>query len=187
MIPVTSKDLIPFTPESAQEEEPKPVYYLKTPNVAEKALFRRELMAQGAHPVSDERVYHELRKKIPEFITGDDVPAVLACIDEVQALKPGEKLGEDSQKLLEVVEGMVIERDPEYARLIAARSYFFSMIQITGVSMFCVKWDNLPTPCERKGGRLTEESLEAIPQRHLLEIGNEVFRRMSVGREERKN
>lgn len=77
ILPISGQDRVRFTPPSAENDDPKPVYILAVPTVREQAALTRDLAVEGLEYPSDERLTHLAEQGIGEIVDEDQRPQLM--------------------------------------------------------------------------------------------------------------
>lgn len=199
MLPITTKGLVPFTPDALKERDPAPVFLLKVPSLRENMGFTRVLLEEGLIYPSDVEYIEALRGAITECVADDEQPDLLQIIDEFEGALEAARdrpAGEDVPEqgdLIAKVNDIVGTLRPHYqslARIIANRVHFAQMAPYLRAQMFLMKIDGEPT-LKRNFGRLSDDTMNAIEEKYgagtIAAIGNRIVELMSPTETERKN
>lgn len=204
-LPVSAKDLIPFTPSGYEPEEV--VYLLAVPTLEAEARWERAVAAKGAGFVTKERLRTALRDAVNALLAGDAHQAAIEDLDAIDELdrKSAEsdgKLGEEdlaaaTKLLLRITELGVwaISQWPPYAQLNAEEDFWFRMKRDLAAKYFLRGWQGTiqngnGNPLEfKKGpdGLVTNEVLEKLPRSDVFEIGIKAWSLVRLASERRKN
>lgn len=176
MPPVSTKDLVRFTPDRLKEREDAPVFLLKVPTMRDNIAFTTALLEEGLVYPSDVEYVAVLRAAIAECVSDDEQADLLQIIDEYEAaeeagreaVRTGQELepAEDRVDLYRRVDEITTTLRPHYpplARLIAARSNLTQMMPLVRVRMFLagLEGEGAP-PLGKKFGRLTDATLDRV-------------------------
>lgn len=190
-----------FTPGDLIDTPGAPVYLIEPGTSRTRAVFRRELVAQGVQYPAPAIVFETLRDGVRHGIVEDLREGWLTLIDRAEevgsqrtaALKAlADEPGDGSDRLLpdlpelepgERVDLAAIERDmrlnyPPYAALLADQSFYLEMAPIVAAQHFLVGWENVDQTFARERGIVDLALLDrAVPEGHIRAIG---FRAMSL-------
>lgn len=181
MLPVSSKELVRFTPEA----EPRYTYLLKVPTVQSRAAFQRDLTAAGAQHPSDEVVRAALREGIHSLFTETERAPLIELLDLLDV--EGTELPETDVKQLEEVEMFVRSYHPPYARLIGERVFYHAMWRAIAVQNFVAGIEGEGAVYAAHHGRMTEDALNRFPLEHLTEVAGKIMELMFPSKEQEKN
>jgi len=201
MLPISTKDLVRFTPDALKDREDAPVFLLKVPTMRENMAFTRVLLEEGLTYPSDVEYVETLRGAIIECVADDEQPALLQIVDEFEGAIEAAKdrpIGEDAPEqgdLMEHVNKIVSTLRPHYpplAQIIANRVYFVQMAPYVRTQMFLMKIDGDGAPAlKRNFGRLNDDVVNAIEKRYgdgtIAAIGNRIVELMQPTETEKKN
>jgi len=188
LIPISSKDIIRFTPSAYKDDPAAPVYILSVPTIAGKAKFHREMAVNGCKFHSDEEFIQMLREGVNAVIEESQRASVLETID-VYDLYRKEKKESAADLALEIanIEKTILQHYQPYAELNADRNFYFSMYPIILTSLFLKGWENKEPAFKKTGDHISEESINAISAGDLNEIGMKLMELMSPSGKTEKN
>ncbi len=208
-LPLNTRDTIPVE----VPHEPRPVVYrLAVPTLLGRQRFRRDLAAIGARYPSETELYDAMRQDVRDLIDPRDADRLLALIDACGAeqdriagalaalagSEAGEKAGEEEHVLERILgadgartfvrlEQELRRAGAAYAQAVADRVYYIEAATALAAARFVVSVDGLDTELERKGGRLTDETLDRLPPYHLGIVGARALALMRPDGNARKN
>lgn len=161
-LPVSSKDLIRFTPDGYESESEKPVYLIGVPTLVSKPRWQRDVAAAGAAPVSADRTMEFLRDAVNALLVGDAKAEALADFDRLAEFQERQKTVESGGQPLsndEAVElGKIMLRIselgewagrnwPPYSEITAQQEYWWTMARALAAKHFLRGWDGVTEPC----------------------------------------
>jgi hypothetical protein len=185
MLPLTSKELIRFIPSYYDlNDQTAPTYLIGAPTIAGRASFRRSLTSEGLRYPDDKEMVEALKIGIEEVVEEAQQPELLKIIAKYQAAtKPSTKLQNDMFE----IEKTIGASSPTYANLSAERGYYLSMAPLLATRQFLKGIENSQVEYNAKSGMVNIETLDNIPEVHIIEIGWKVISLMSISAEQRKN
>lgn len=160
-LPVSAKDLIPFTPSVYESDAEKPVYRIAVPTLMSKPRWEREVAAAGAVRITEQRTAEFLRDAVTSLLHGDARDTALRDLDSIAELRErqanlrkGEEFtDEDKLELMQLV-GRIAELGdwaaqqwPPYAELVAQQDYWFTMSRILAARHFLRGWEGVTEVC----------------------------------------
>ena len=178
-----------FVPQdqAARPEGERIAYHISPPSVYSEPKLNRALKSQGARIVSTGEVLDVLEEGIEALLPGDDQAEVRAArLDVVADFRAWtrsdsveERLRAELDQDHEVHElyRIVARHYPRLGDLAADRDWFWDVLGIEAARLHVGDWENLtgpdgaPLACRRGLDGLTDESLLAIPKKHLQAIG----------------
>lgn len=202
MLPISTKELVRFTPDALKEREEAPVFLLKVPTVRENMTFTRVLLEEGLIYPSDAEYIEAMRGAITGCVADDEQAALLEIVDEFEAaVETPARAGEDEPDEAEIerradlsarINEITATLRPHWqplARIIANRVHFAQMAPYLRAQMFLMKIDGKP-PLKRNFGRLSDDFMNAIEERYgpgtVAAIGNRIVELMQPTESEKK-
>jgi hypothetical protein len=182
-LPLTKKDTISFTPDSYADTPNPPIYHIGVATIAGRADFRRKIREEGITYPDDTLLLNTLREGVKTVVSNDQQPEIIELIDIFEC---SEKKDAELIAKIEDIERQITNAYPPYATLCAARDYFSSISPIIAVRCF-LKGITNGAKYTTKNGIISDETLEAIPENDLLQIGYKAIALQSVSKEQAKN
>lgn len=184
MVPLSTSNLVPFTPPWLEGKPNAPRYLLQPGGVVERSLFEAELASPpyNAGRVYDVQLYEAARDGVRAWATGDDLARLLELIDahQSQQLKDGSA---DMQMFL-TVEAALRDKWPAYAALCAQRARRQECLPLLAAQRFLRGWENIDKPFQANfDGSPSPKTLAAIPQLELKAIGLQAWSLLYVSEE----
>ncbi len=183
MLPLTKKDIISFTPSSYENKSKAPVYLIGIPTLAGRANYRRKLKEEGLSYLTDEALLAVLRDGVTIAVEDHQQPEILAIIDEFES---AEEKPEELVKKIQDIETQIQPIYPPYAKAVADREYYLSLMPIIAAQCFLQGIEN-GVKYEARNGLVTESCLESIPENDLIAIGWKAVSVLSPSKEQEKN
>lgn len=165
MLPLTTKDIIAFTP----EREGAPTYSIGVPTMAGRATFRRKVEEAGAQFISDAALLEILRDGVREHVSEAQQGEALGIIDAFETSEDEAALVELSA-LVKDIERQIRAVYPPYIEATAARGYYLSITPLIATRCF-LRGIEGGVKFESKAGTITDECLEKIPEADVKAIG----------------
>lgn len=173
MLPITSKDVVRFTPESARGEKP-PVYLIAVPTMKGKAAYTRELLAEGVTGVGPAKLWQGLKDAIAEVVADKQQKEILGWMDRIENWKKKEPPRDLIDKVADV-EQQILAEHQEYARLYAENNYAQEISSLIACRMFLKGVENLEVEFKTdRQGYVEMETLESLPLGHVSQIGQKI-------------
>jgi hypothetical protein len=193
MPPVSTKELVRFTPESMKAREDAPVFLLKVPTLRDKIALDACLAIEGVRYPSNAELAQALREGVAEHVIDGDQPTLLEILDEFEAAsEEGKLIGTDLAERIEQIAKALRPYHRPLGRIEAERGRFLATAMLVRAEMFLVgiEGENAPK-IEKRSGRLTEACQEAIDERYgngtLFAIGARTVDVTTPTEDERKN
>jgi hypothetical protein len=199
MLPTSPNELRAYTPYEFKEEARKqaeqiegadmskfdnpPVYYVSVPTVRDRAKFHRLLAAEGAIQPQPFVVRNALREGIKAHVQPDQQEELMAIVEEVMKDNPSE----EALIKYDDLERQIAAVHPPLCRMIADNAYYRAMVPVIACQLFLKKVENLDIKLEFMSGKLSEESLNQIPLKHVNEIGWFALASMALPKDQEKN
>jgi hypothetical protein len=163
-----------------------PTYHIRVPSGRGRAAWRRDVAMAGARLPAKAELFEALRSGV-KAIGPSNLDELLAKLDLAEAIEAG-KADPDADLAREIsaFETQMMG-DPGYSVLVAARTYWFEIAPLIAASHFLTGWENLDLPFARKGDRVPDDLLDALPQGHVQQIGLKAINLMSVSKDQEKN
>jgi len=203
MLPISTQDVLRFTPLDAQNQDKPPVYMIGVPKQLERAAWRRDVRAQGATYPSELDRLTLMKKGVEEMARPEQKPELLAVIAEAIAAREeqpraviedppklqriGEILHQNYPPYAELLGEILHQNYPPYAELLGERDYWLSVAPIMAARRFLQGWENVDLPFERQFGLVPEALIEFIAEAHVAAIGWQAITRMTLSKEREKN
>lgn len=193
--PISTKDLIRFTPDNWKDKDDAPVFLIKVPTVREKIGFEAQMELEGLRYPQNLELYTALREAIKDQVIDEEQPALLAIIDEAEAVSEEGGDAQPDADLLERVEEINKALRQFYrplGQVHAERRRYLGMVWYLRAQMFLMGIEGKNPPAfERRGGVLTDKCIEAIEERYgigtIVQIGIRTIPVMTPDEDERKN
>ena len=183
MLPTSAKRRVAYTPPWREEEDPKPVYTLRTPTVEDRAEFNMALAERKAFYVTRSQFCGEARKAVEALDPGNKAD-LLALLDRVAEIPEGAAIEGDDADQMGGLEDALIESWPAYARLVNANRRWGAFMPVIAARMFLVGWKHGPDGTDRIG-TLTDDDRMAIPPADMMAIGWKAVSLMTVSVEQK--
>jgi hypothetical protein len=193
VLPVSTKDLVRFTPERLKEREDAPTFFLKVPSLRDKIALDAALAVEGVRYPGNAELAQVLREGVAEHVVDDDQPTLTAILDEFEAASEEGVLL--TGELLERVEQIARALRPYHrplGRVEAERGRFLATAMLVRAELLLagIEGEDAP-PLERRSGRLSENCQQAIEERYgngtLFAVGARTVDLMSPAADARKN
>ena len=202
---LSTKQPLRFVPHDQAErpEAERIAYHVLPPSVYSAPKLNRAVRSQGARHVTTADVLDALEEGIRALLPAEEQAAVraerLATVADYRAWTQHESAEErvraelDRDHEVHELFRIVARHYPKLSELAADRDWYWDVLGIEAARLQVCGWENLPgddgTPavCERVLEALTEESLAAIPTRHLQPIGMYVLQVLTPSEREAKN
>ena len=193
MPPVSTKDLVRFTPEGMKEREDAPVFLLKTPTLRDKIALDACLAIEGVRYPTNLELAQALRDGVAEHVIDSDHPPLIASLDEFEAAsEAGDPIGPELVEQIEQIAKVLRPYHRPLGRVEAERGRFLATAMLVRAEMFLVgiEGENAPK-IERRSGRLTEACYTEIDERYgagtIFAIGARTVALTAPTEDERKN
>jgi len=191
--PISTKDLIRFTPDSLKDRPDAPVFLLKIPTVREKITFESHMEAEGLRYPPAAELYAAMRAAIRDQVVEDEQPALLALIDEAEgAGEEGNPIDAELTEKLDQISRTLTPFYPPLGQISGDRRRYLGMVWLLRAELFLMGVEGQDAPkIERRAGKLTEASIEAIENKYgngtIVQIGIRTMPMTSPDETERKN
>lgn len=164
-------------------EEARAVYLFRAPTIIDKARFRRAVVAQGVRPIGQAQLRARARAVVTEvFDAADpDRDRLLGLLDQAET-DPEPIAGE-----LEQLGAMLLQTDPDYARMVSDQQFYLDVAPIEAARMFLTGWENVEVEFRRDARGVTDAALAALPEAHLLFAGAHALSLFAPTEAEAKN
>lgn len=175
--PISTKDLVRFTPDSLKDKEDAPVFLIKVPTVREKIAFESMMELEGLRYPPDAELYAAMTEAIKDQVIEDEQADLLQIIEEAEAAaEEGNPLSEDLTAGLDKVNQTLRQFYRPLGQIHADRRRYLGMVWYLRAQMFLMGIEGKDAPpLDRRGGVLSEESIEAIEERYgmgtIVQIG----------------
>lgn len=186
MLPLSTRHPVRYTPESCRDEPAAPVYLVAVASVFGRAEFNALLVEHGLVSPSDDEARAALIDGIKAVVEEGQQQDLIDVIEQV-AEHDGGPLPDHLDKLYDQIDRQVRPHYRPYGRLVAARTRFFSLMPILACRFFLRGVENADFGLEFRGGQLTDESLDRLPEGHAEAVGWKAWSLMSLLREQEKN
>jgi hypothetical protein len=186
MLPLSAKRRIAFTPEWREQEEPKPIYFLRVPTIEDRTEFGCQLLEKRARLVLRAEFVAEARRAIAA-IEPDNAGDISALLDRVKAVVEPDPLPDEDAVQLAALESVLVEQWPPYARLVAANTRWSEYMPTLACRMFLTGWQNGPDGQDRASGGLDDAARMLIPRLDMVAIGLKAFQLMTLSEAQTKN
>ncbi len=192
MLPCSSRQTVRYVPKDGRDRESPPTYLIGIPTEWGKNELRVACIAEGILLVTLEQLREGLKDAIAEVLPEAERAAALALVDEVAALPPEALLAAPSAKALAKIERLCLTRSPAYATLSAEQQRWWPAYQWLAAKQFLRGWENVshegrPVAFTLHQGLASDESLAALPEAHVYEIGSEALALSRVSDQEKKD
>jgi hypothetical protein len=193
MLPLSTKDLVAYTPEHYEGQAGAPVYQLAVLSERERLGWQRDLLASGAQLMTDEDLRGVLRDGVQALLDGSARAEAEALLDrwpELQRLGP-EAMPEDERRDLarqmETLEAAVRRHFPPYAEALANRIHWWGMARLLAFEHAVRGWEGLAVPFAARLGRVTRDAQEGVPVADRYAAGAKAIGLLQVSGEQRGN
>ena len=172
MLPVSSKQIVEFTPESLAEREPKPVFFLQVATLMARAQWRRALAEEGARLPSQAELLAALRDDLkasgPDNLEQllDEVDAYEATADADEKLKVAPHMPQMEQWCARLAGA--------YSRALADRDFWFDLAPVMAAQRFIGGWENVGVPFKAAKSGVDPATLEVLKDK----LGEPVIKRV---------
>lgn len=169
MPPVSTKELIRFTPAQFDNQENPPVFLLKTPTLRDKIALESCLAVEGVRYPSTPEYVAALKDGIRVNVIEEEQPMLLAYVDEFEGLmEEGNPVDQALADRIEQIARTLRQFYRPLAQIEADRGRFLAMAMLVRAEMFLVgiEGGDDPIKIEKRFGRLTEQCQEAIDQKY---------------------
>ena len=192
MLPCSSRQTVRYVPKDCRDQEHPPTYLIGIPTEWGKNELRVACLAAGIVIVSIEQLRDGLKDAIAEILPEAQRTEALALVDQVAELPPDEVMTAPASKALAKIERLCLTRSPAYAELTAAQQRWWPAYQWFAARQFLRGWDNVttdgkPLAFALSQGVASDESLAALPDAHVYEIGSEALALSRVSEQEKKD
>lgn len=168
-----------------------PRFQIRAGSIWDRAEHRRRCNALAFYP-SDLRVIEQARAIVKEA-AAENGAALLGLLDEAQAATlTGDKLDDETAAALDAL-FKALEREPEFAELMAARRKYDEIAPLVALQMLVVGWENVRDEMgdaiafARRGGHVPDDVLDLLPSDLLRAAGSAAYRRLYLPRSAEKN
>lgn len=162
MLPISTKEPARFTPPYLAGQNPKPVFVLAVPTVRERIALDADIVAEGVGFPSQAQLLAALRSGVAEHVVDAEQGPLNDLIDELEALGEAPAAGELGDKIEQLQRTLRPVHRP-YAELEAERGRFVRLATLNRTERFLLAVEGEGAPqMERKAGRLTEASIDAL-------------------------
>lgn len=188
VLPVRAGQRILYTPPAAETLEPKPVYELLVPSIATRAAYQRDMVTRCGDYPDDALLTWALKRAIRDAFDGDDRARRLEAFERFQAALAGDDTEAKQEALRESreLEIEVSRLDTRYAGMVAARTYYRTMMPFVVLQHFLVGWTN--GPCAFRRPKLTsDECISAIPNIQYYQLSTKALEMMGLTGTHAKN
>lgn len=177
-LPVSTRERQRFIPahyyEGGTLKDGAPVYLLAPLTVTERRALNREVVGTCGMFVTTKEIRQALRDGATAELSEDEAGQAISQLDLLEQLESATNHDDSSSALLQTTRDAVTQWSMTISRLHRPLSRLMKtqLEQIDALAMFGVRaclrgWENLPGPCRRKGGFVTEEALATIPEDDL--------------------
>jgi len=193
VLPLSTKDLVPYTPDSLKDREDKPTFLLKVPTLRDKITIDYEVAAAGVRYPNNAEYAKALRAAVLEHVIYNDQPALLQFIEELDAAgEEGRPAGEEVDERIEEIARALRPIDRELGKIQGDRVRFLETAFLVRAELCLMGIEGLDAPpVERRSGKLTDECMEQIERRYgagtISLIGGQVASLSNPTDEQRKN
>lgn len=184
MLPITTKDIIEFSPPRYKDDDPaRPVYRLAVPDWTGRPRFRRKMTSMGAHYPSDEDVSAAFRAGAEDIITEPDRSTVLELLDLVLAKQ---KISEEDNKKLITAQHVVAAVHPPLAHLISERNFYSALAPLVATKLLLTGIAN-GVEYKASSNGASDATITAIPSADMELLGAKAVSLFFLEREQEKN
>lgn len=194
-LPVSSADLVPFTP-AGETGDDAVVYLLRVPTHRLEARVEAAKARAGIDYPSDERLTAELRRAIESCVEDDQQTEAIGLLDDMLVLltMPADSRGEEDSARLGQLATAVQDMEqqlstvwPPLRDLHARRSEAISQTLWVVARHYLAGW-NGPNPLAMGGdGLVTEACLDSLPPGHVSAIAGKAMAMRHPSRDQEKN
>lgn len=187
MLPISTKEIIRFVPESCREQEKPPTYLIAVPAEWAKQELRRQLILAGAVKPSREHLNAALIEGIREVAPAEKQDEQIALVKQLAGYEDESKVPEGLARQIMDIEERVAVLYPPYAALCDAKRRHDDNLPILAARMFLKGAENVDVKFEMTNGRVSDDTLAALDISHLQRVGYEAIALMYVSEEQEKN
>jgi len=168
MPPVSTKELIRYTPDNLKEREDVPVFLIKTPTLRDKIALDACLAVEGVRYPSDSEYAVAMKDGIRQQVIDEDQPMLLAYVDEWEGVREeGNVVDTELAERIDHIAKVLRPFHRPLAQIEADRGRFLAMAMLVRAEMFLMDIEGVDAPkLERRSGRLTEPCQEAIEEKY---------------------
>ncbi len=194
-LPLSARRTVRFVPSGFDADDPKaPAYHLAVATHLLRAEFRQACAAAGLRYPNDAQLFAAQRAAI-SAAGASNAGDLLALVEagEAKSADPELELPDGTLERLAALQSVLIEQDEAYARLIASRVRFASLMPLVAARMCLRGWENVtdadgkPVPFRRGPQGVPDDDLEHVPESQLHELGAKAVALMTVSETQAKN
>jgi hypothetical protein len=191
-LPISSRETVPYTPESRCDGEGKPlpgapVYLVKVASLIERAQWRRDVAALGARYPGNDEIYRALRQAVAAAGPGNEA-ALLEALDRLEAAGA---VAEDDPDLALANRAADVLRPvcPPLAELFAQRAFWAEVAPLQAARRFLRGWsvDGAERELPQSLGLIREDALARLPPGHADAVGWKAISLMRPTEAQEKN
>lgn len=160
-----------FTPDFARNEVNPPVYTIAIPTLLTRARFRRAVAAEGGRMWTRQAMVDAARREIEAAQPANIAELLTVCdryeaLDDATAPDDASAIAGDWLNLSAVLQNSA----GEFAAKVADNQFWFEVAPLQAARSFLIEAGDMAL---RRGsdGLISEESIAAIPESHLVAIG----------------
>jgi hypothetical protein len=183
-LPLSTRDLVRFTPPDREGQDDAPVYLLAVPTYRDVIKWRHAVRAEGAQYPGDGEMLSCLRAAVTALVSADEQGSWFETLDQYEAAT--EKT-DDLNKELNGIADSLKAYWPEISQLIAARGFYLELAPLIAAQMFLRGWENVAPKFERRGGLVPEALLDKIGRSDAALIGFRAIALMEPTETQSKN
>lgn len=187
MIPTTAKALHRFVPGSAKDLPEPPVFLLAVPTRRLRAIYDRELVANGVRPYSRDQQMLRIREVIDQ-IEADNKQEIIGLLDRLEAATPDAPVSDLDLQDWRGLEMRLHALDPQVREMAAANRFYFNMAPQIAARVFLAGWQNRAALFQRGADGLVPEALiDGVDPMQLQEIWVELVGMLNPSEADAKN
>jgi hypothetical protein len=177
MLPITSQDIIDFTPSDMANLDPKPIFKIAPLTIAQRSKYRHAVAQSGVRYVDGDE-YLAALENAAKILTGEQFAAAQSLIAFLKSDQASIAKNYDADEIKTLaakagdLELALLENDVDLRRLQAERSYFTDMTVILAARHALRGWENMPVGFEKSSdGLVGESAFNTLSDMAILEIG----------------
>jgi hypothetical protein len=174
-LPISIRDRERFTPAHyGPDAAEAPVYLLAALTLAERNMLNRLVIGTCGMFVSTTELRDALREAAMSEYLPAEIEDVTTTLDTLEQFEGAKDADESVELMMKGYRTKIGRWQNELSRLpggLRLRQLFATQLeQLETISLMGVRaclrdWEGLPTPCARKNGLVTEDAMQAIPER----------------------
>jgi hypothetical protein len=176
-----------------QERDPPPVFLIKLPTLRDKIALDACLAIEGARYPNSSEYTAALREGVRDNVVDEEQPDLLAIIEEYEGvLEEGNTIGDELSGKIDQIAKALRPYCRALSQVEGERGRFLALAMLVRAEMFLINIEDTDAPkIEKRSGRLTEQSQDAIEKKYgqgtLFMIGARTVELTSPTEAETKN